>query len=157
MKTILLLLFLGAVAYFGYREAMAPGKIANPVFAEVRIDISAGGRDIEAVIFCKAADEQDCQSRTEITRRGLQKQCPECRLRSAVCKPALNPRYASYFDDAPANATFLSLDPVERGQREIRLVFWGLTRDEGIALCEKMKSTFQEIHQTPARCVLGKA
>lgn len=157
MKTLVMLAVIGALGYFGYGRLIAPKSIPDPVFAEIRVDIKSGGREIEAAIFGKTSDTGDCHDRTEKVRSHLRANCPECQLKSSECKTTLAARYAKFFDDQPSHATYLSLDRSNPWERDVRLIFWGLTGSEGDTICEHMRQMFLKIHSGPTRCIRGVA
>jgi hypothetical protein len=73
--------------------------------------------------------------------------------KSIECKAAISPRYAKFFDDEPSNVTYLSLNRSTSTERDVRLIFWGLTGTEGDAACDLAKQIFEKIHKGPIKCV----
>jgi hypothetical protein len=153
MKKLFLLVLIGVAGFNGYQHLLGPADISNPVFAEIRVTVDAGGREIEAAVFGKMADEADCQQRARRVKENLEENCKNCVSKSIECKSSLAPRYAKYFDDEPASATYLSMNRSNRGERDVRLILWGLTGAEGDAVCGQMKSVFAKIHSGPMKCV----
>lgn len=155
MKNLVILAVLGAAGFFGYRhfQQQDPEVIANPVYAEIRVTMDVGGREIEAAVFGKSVDEADCRKRAARVSDNLKENCKYCISKSIECKADLAPRYAKFFDDAPSTSTYLSVDRAHRGQRDMRLIFWGLTLEEGNAVCDQMIPIFTKIHSGPMKCV----
>lgn len=153
LQRILIISIVGILGFFAYRQLQGPAEIVKPVFAEIRVKMEVGGREIEAAMFGKMADEADCRQRAQNVRSHLEANCKYCVSKSIECKADLLPRYAKFFDDTPSHATYLSLTRSNRGERDARLIFWGLTGAEGDAVCDQMKQIFRKIHSGPARCV----
>lgn len=152
---ILILIALGVLAYAGYQRMLPPAPIDQPVFAEIRINMAVSGREIEAAIFGKTTDEADCRARSLRVSDHLKVNCPYCVIQSSECKPSLAPRYAKFFDDIPTSATYLSMNASNRGERDVRMILWGLTGNEGDTVCEQMRTIFHLIHSGPLKCIRG--
>lgn len=155
MKKLFVIAALGALGFYGYQHLLGPAQIVDPVFAEIRVIMNVGGREIEAAVFGKTVDDVDCRQRGERVRNNLEANCPYCVSKSIECKAELAPRYARYFDDLPSSATYLSVNRSSRGERDVRLILWGLTGAEGDAVCDQMKQVFAKIHNGPMKCVRG--
>jgi hypothetical protein len=153
MKKLFVLVAVGVLGFFGYRHLQGSAEIVNPVFVEIRVTMDVGGREIEAALFGKTADDADCQDRAKRVRDNLQANCKYCVSKSVECKSDLAPRYAKFFDDVPSSVTYLSVKRSNRGERDIRLIFWGLTGAEGDAVCDQMIPIFAKIHTGPMKCV----
>ncbi|RKT51236.1 hypothetical protein DFR40_2449 [Azonexus fungiphilus] len=153
MKRLFLLSTLISLGYWAYQYFMPAVELTNPVFAEVRVKIREGNREIEAVLFAKAADDADCRMRAERTRQHLLDNCPKCLSRSFECKAELAPRYLKFFDDRPGNITYLSYRPASRGERDVRMIFWGLSIDEANSLCEQMRGILSPLYRGPTSCI----
>ena len=163
MKTILVMLVLGAAAYYFYghlqsrREDAAPQEITNPVYLEVNIETSVQGRQLEFVLFGKMADQDDCQNRADRAWGKVIEGCANCQKKISSCQPTLEPRYLRLFDDAPINTTYLSFTRGQQGERDGRMVFWGVTAAEGNAVCEAAKTEFSKNYKGAVSCVIGQA
>ncbi|MEN6585810.1 MAG: hypothetical protein ABFE02_07195 [Sulfuricella sp.] len=153
MKILFVIAALGVLGFFGYRHQQEPTEVVNPVFVEIRVALDADGREIEAAVFGKTLGEADCQQRARIIKEHLEANCKYCVSKSIECKAALAPRNAKFFDDTPSNVTYLSLNHSRNTERDVRLVFWGLTGAEGDAVCDRMKLIFEKIHSGPMQCV----
>lgn len=164
MKTILLIIAVAMLGMYGYKQfqgkkevVFVPGQVstdmANPVYADIRVKVAAGGREIEAALFSKMADEADCQSRAQKLRDDLTQNCKNCVSQSVQCKADLAPRYVKYFADEPGNITYLSINRGSTDQREARLIFWGLTLQEGDLMCDQMKKVFSKMKTGALSCI----
>jgi hypothetical protein len=153
MKKLFAIAVIGILGFLGYQRMQGPAEIVNPVFAEVRVTMNAGSRDIEAALFGKMVDEADCQQRAKRMRDNLEENCKNCVSKSIECKASLAPRYAKFFDDTPSSATYLSITRSSRGERDARLILWGLTGAEGDTVCDQMKLVFAKIHNGQMKCV----
>jgi hypothetical protein len=153
MKRLFVIAVLGGLGFYAYQHLLGPAEIVNPVFAEIRVIMDVGGREIEAVVFGKAVDDADCRQRGERVKNNLEANCNYCVSKSIECKAELALRYARFFDDEPSSATYLSVNRSSRGERDVRLILWGLTGAEGDAVCDQMKQIFAKIHGGPMKCV----
>ncbi len=153
MKKLFVIAVIGVLGFFAYQRMQGPAEIPNPVFAEVRVKMNVGSRDIEAALFGKMVDEADCQQGAERMKDNLESNCKNCVSKSIECKDSLAPRYAKFFDDTPASTTYLSITRSNRAERDARFILWGLTGAEGDAVCEQMKLIFSKIHNGQMKCV----
>ena len=158
MKLIVVVILLAAASYFGYQhlEASGPRDITDPVFAEIRIDMNAGGRELNLVLFGKMADEQDCRTRAAIVWSKTISGCKECEFNVSNCLEELAPRYAKLFEDQQIQSTYLSFTRGNREERDGRMVIYGLTADEGNMVCEVARAQFQREYTGQVTCIEGR-
>jgi hypothetical protein len=147
MKNIMILLIVFCAAYFVWKErqeaadrALNPEVIENPMYADVRVDMEFRGRSIEGVLLAKVSDQADCQRYfKEVEKLMPQYQGgangPTWKMKSSECKSELAPRYLKLFDNTPTSVTYLSFARGDRHERELRLVYWGITVDESDKAC----------------------
>jgi len=158
MRTILVLAALAAIGYYFYsRPQGGPVEITDPVYAEIRIEMPIASRQIDFVLFGKMADEEDCRMRADLTWGKMVEDCANCRLTVSTCKADLEPRYKRLFDDSPINSAYLTFTRGEPGERDGRMVIWGVTTEEGNALCEQARNEFKKKYQGVVTCVAGSA
>jgi hypothetical protein len=157
MKTLLLLLALGAAAYYFYSRMTKPAEIENPVYVEIRIGMAVANRQLDFVLFGKMADADDCRTLADRTWGKIIASCPTCTLKVSSCKAKLEPRYARLFDDEPINTAYLRFSSSDPGERDGRMVIWGVTADEGNAVCEDIRAGFAKNYKGAVACVAGKA
>ena len=158
MKALLVLVVLGAAAYFGYQHFQAsgdavPNEIEDPVYADIRLDMHVAGRDIQFALFGKMADRADCDRRAERVWGKVIDGCKECVKQTSVCKSELEPRYQRLFDDTPIHSTYVSFNRGADTERDGRMVIFGLTADEGDAICAQAVSRFQTNYAGTIECV----
>ena len=155
MKTLLVLLVLGALGYFAWQKYIGgpPQVIENPVYGELRGAANIEGRDIEMVAFVRSTSETDCQVRARIAVDEALEGCPTCTMQPATCKNELPPRYARLFEDVPIPSTYLSMTAGNAGERDVRMVVYGLTDREGELICEQLRIMVLQKYQGTARCV----
>jgi hypothetical protein len=155
MKTLLVILVIGALGYFAWQKYIGgpPQVIENPVYAEVRGTLNAEGREIEMVLFGRTTGDIDCQTRGEISVREALTGCPMCQMQAANCKAELPPRYARLFDDVSIPSTYLSMTAGVAGERDVRLVVYGVTDKEGEMLCEQLRTMVLQKYKGTAHCV----
>lgn len=156
MKQLLVLVALGVIGYLAwqkYQRGGPPAPIEHPIYTELRVTTTIEGREIEMAAFGRMPDMRECQLRGEKYWTEKLEHCPSCQLQPAKCQETLPPRYARLFDDVPIPSTYLSLSPGQEGEREARLVVYGLTDQEGAVICEGMKSLILEKYEGTGHCV----
>lgn len=158
MKAFLILVLIGAAAYFGYKhfkseEGAAPDVIENPIYADYRLNMHVAGRDIEFALFGKMASQADCDVRGAKTWLKVIEGCKECVQESLTCKPTLPPRYQRLFDNVPIHSAYMSFNRGSKYERDGRMVIFGLTADEGDMVCQKVLSRFQPNYAGKVECV----
>jgi hypothetical protein len=160
-KIIFLLIIIGAVFHLHKNRASdgaPPEPIKNPVFAQQRIEVNIQNRTIEQVLFAATKNAQDC---AEVNRTGLAGQTSgavmESNLRwdikSADCKDTIEPRYAAMFENKPTHLAYLSFDRGSEKEREMRVIFWGLSAEESKASCERMLTHFRPKRKGAIHCI----
>ena len=136
---LIVVVLLGAAAKQFSKRSSPAEIIVKPVYAETRIDMPIGGSSMKGVMLQKTADHEDCQKQIKAIEHSLTSQagaCPVCKLESSVCKDELEPRYAAVFDNKPVSVTYLSLARGNASEREVRLIYWGVTVEQSDALCK---------------------
>lgn len=158
MKYLIILVALGAVGYTFYNRQQShnPEVIEAPVYAEMRMDMTIQGRDINMVLFGEMAGQEDCQQRADRVWQKLIEGCKECTMTLSSCKAELEPRYRRLFDDAAIHSTYLSFKRGNRFERNGRMVVYGLTSDEGDAVCGTIKTGFEQHYEGTVNCVRGR-
>ena len=104
-------------------------------------------------LFVRAAEESDCKTRTHRSWEGALKNCPSCALQPTKCQAELPARYARLFTDEPIPSTYLSASAGTAGERDGRLVVYGLTDREGEAICEQLRGMLLESFHGTTRCI----
>jgi len=158
MKGIFILVVLAVAGYFGYQHFQtsadeAPDVIANPVYSDVRIDMHVAGRELQFALFGRMADRADCDARAERIWGKVIEGCKECVQRSVVCKESLEPRYARLFDNTAIHSTYASFTRGAKDERDGRMVIFGLTADEGDAICDQTIARFQANYRGKIECI----
>jgi hypothetical protein len=155
MKKLIVLIVLAAAGYFAYTryQDSAPERIENPVYAELRVDTKVGSREINLALFGEMVDEADCRERFRQAWDKMLDGCIGCSMRLASCRADLEPRYRRLFEDTSIHSTYLSFTKGSRHERNGRMVVWGLTADEGDALCDALRQQFQAHYEGTVACV----
>lgn len=156
MKRLLILAIIAAagwLAWKSHRDAQGPEVIDHPVYAEMRVTTILENRAFEFALFIRSSDVDDCRTRARRSWEKTLAACATCRFTEPTCQEKLPPRYARLFDDVPIPSTYLSATRGTRGERDGRLVVYGLTDQEGEFVCEQMKSKILENYQGTAHCV----
>ena len=141
----------------GYRKYAAlngpPQPIENPVYGEVRVNAAVQNREIEMALFFRATDDADCRGRALVSWTSTLKNCAQCSVQTNSCQAELPARYARLFDDVPIPSTYLSANAGTAGERDGRLVVYGLTDQEGAAVCEVMRKAIAQTYEGETHCV----
>lgn len=155
MKTFLfLVLLIAAGLYFYHSHVGGPPRVfENPVYGEIRLTANLQGRDIEAALFVRSEDEIDCRERALRSWTKTLQTCPTCTLHPVKCQAQLPARYARLFNDEPIPSTYLSASAGNAGERDGRMVIYGLTDQEGEVACETLRSKILESYAGTAHCV----
>jgi hypothetical protein len=159
MKKIIIALAMigGGFGWLHVLQKRNPEVIAKPVYGEFRVKGDTPGGDIEAVMFVKAVDQQECQEGMRVLGGPLPPElkdgCPTCRIVKAECKPELAPRYARLFDDQPSFVTYVSIARGARTEREYRMIFWGVTAAESAQLCDAFQPELQKKRKGAVKCI----
>ena len=161
MKTLLIIVVLLIAGYYWYgtidntrSAANKPPVATDPWYMEVRATNTVGGREIEMALFFRALNERDCATGTNADWSSIKKTCPTCAAQAPKCSKELSPRYARLFDDEPIPSTYLSGTAATERERDIRLVVYGLTDEEGKVICEAMRKELGKNFTGPTHCVL---
>jgi hypothetical protein len=146
---IILLLILGALAllrnwgHWNASEVSGQSPISNPVYAVIRFRTDIHDRTIDAVAYARTNDETECQHGSDkMVERVLNPERsngPAWTLQSSECKTELDAHSAKLFDNKPINVAYLSAAPGGGTEREFRLIFWGVTVQEGDLICDQAK------------------
>ncbi|HEY5809326.1 MAG TPA: hypothetical protein VIT67_15230 [Povalibacter sp.] len=161
MKAFLVLIILGVAGYYGYQhfkggEGEAPDVIESPVYADVRLDMNVAGRELQFALFGKMASQADCDVRSNMVWGKVIDGCKECVQRTSVCKTQLEPRYQRLFDNTAIHSTYISFTRGSKVERDGRMVIFGLTADEGDAICKQTLAHFQANYAGKIECVLAR-
>lgn len=163
MKFIVVLL-VAAAAWFGWQkyqekrlEAANPAQISEPVYAEVRLSAQIESREIEQVWFLAAANQAECEQAADTTvRRALAEIGPRARITASTCKRELEPRYQRFFRNEPSHVTYFSMGRGDPGEREMRMITWGVTAEESARICEVVLRK-PRTWKGPVQCVPARA
>ena len=169
-KLIFVLLVIGALCYMAMTAQWKnlgfgrdPSAISNPVYAVMRFRTEFQDRSIDMVTFAKTFDQEDCRHGSDnVVERMLKPQRPDggpvWHLVSSECKSVLDARSAKLFGNIPTYVNYVSAVPGGADEREVRLIFWGLTADEGDFMCgeiprwqERWKGVLTCIHAFPSQ------
>jgi hypothetical protein len=156
MKLIVIVIVLAVVGFVvkGRLDKVNPQVIEHPVYAEIRVDAKEGIREINIALFAKAVDLDDCNLRSEKTWSKVLSGCPSCVLSPVKCTNELPPRYARLFDNVAIPSTYLAFTRGSRFERDGRMVVYGLTREEGLAVCDQMRnSVSKEVYSGTLECI----
>jgi hypothetical protein len=159
LRTLLIILVLLIAGYYWYGHSSsgpAPNKApvaTDPHYLEVRASNVIGGREIEFALFARALNERDCANGTNAGWASITRSCPTCTAQAPRCSKELPPRYARLFDDVPIPSAYLSGTAGSEHERDIRVVVYGLTDQEGMVICEAMRKELAKNFVGPTHCV----
>ena len=155
MKLIVIVIVLAVIGFLvkGRLDKANPEVIEHPVYAEMRLDAKEGIREINVALFAEAVDLDDCNLRTQKTWAKVLSGCPTCVLSTPKCTDSLPPRYAKLFNNVPIPSTYLAFTRGSRFERDGRMVVYGLTRDEGLAVCEQMRQVASNEYKGTLQCI----
>jgi NifB/MoaA-like Fe-S oxidoreductase len=108
------------------------------------------------VLFGEMASQEDCQQRSERAWQKLIEGCKQCTMALSSCKADLEPRYRKLFDNAAIHSSYLSFTRGSRFERNGRMVVYGLTSDQGDAVCGSIVTAFQQRYEGKVSCVHGR-
>jgi hypothetical protein len=155
LKTLFTLLVIAAIGWFAWNKYVGgpPRTFEKPVYGEMRATMNVQGREIEMAVFARMADESDCKLRALTSWSEALRNCPTCTLTPAKCQAQLPARYARLFNDEPIPSTYLSATAGKADERDGRVVVYGLTDQEGTAVCEVIRTVILERYRGTAHCV----
>ena len=162
MKVALIVIFLLFVGYLWYdysketaAAASGPPVIENPWYAEIRTSspIPGTSREIEMALFVRTKSERECSLGSQREWGNLMEDCPTCSSVAPKCARELSPRYARLFEDAPIPSAYLSATAAAPRERDMRLVIYGLTDDEGVRVCELLRTQLEKNYTGASQCI----
>jgi hypothetical protein len=162
MKAALIIVVLIVAGYLWYdyskeksAAASGPPVITDPWYAEVRTSntIPNTNREIEMALFARAKSEADCLGGTQLAWTDIFKNCPDCKTATPKCTKELSPRYSRLFDDVPIPSAYLSATAAAPRERDMRVVIFGLTDEEGMTVCEILRKELEKNYSGPSHCV----
>lgn len=155
MGKLVLLLLLAAVGYYWHSQQQNPEQIAQPVYAEARVDLQVAGRELNMVLLGKMVDDDDCSQRGEIFWRNALQDCDQCQFIRYECKPALSDIYQPLFADQQTRTSYVKLERGNRFERDGRLLVWGLNKSDADWLCNLLKQKMKQNYSGQVSCVDG--
>jgi hypothetical protein len=168
MKKLIVLVVIVLLAKYGWDQQKAkfsgddqnPDVITHPTYAEVRINMTLGSRSLDGVMFAKTVNQADCEVYGKAAQASVMKMvgassgpgAPAIHVTSSECKSALTPRNAKLFENQPTFVNYLALDRGDRSEREIRVIYWGITAEEGERVCA-MAPMMQQGRKGQVTCI----
>src|SRR5262245_50298423 len=150
-------LTIASIAFYKYYDTdgskSPPLEIRDPAFAQMRASANIEGREIEMAVFVRAASMAECEANTRKEWSAALDSCPTCTLQVPKCQEQLSPRYARLFDDVPIPSAYLSASAGSAAERDGRIVIYGLTDAEGVALCDFMRENLKKKYRGEVRCI----
>ncbi len=158
MKKIVVLMVIGVAGWLTWHRVASqnPETIDEPVYAEFRVDKTVEGRELNMALFGEMASEADCRERAQRVWTKVIEDCEACTMSMPACKADLEPRYLRLFDERAIHSTYLSFTRGSRYERNGRMVVYGLTVEEGDAVCEAIAVEFRKKYTGEVRCVHAK-
>ena len=155
MKKLFVLIVLAAGGYYLYQDRIGgpPQVIEHPVYGEMRVTAEIEGREIEMGLFLRASGDEDCHGRGSESWRRVWESCPACKIEKVQCQDELPPRYARLFDDVPIPSAYLSATAGVAGERDGRVVVYGLNAIEGMQVCGMLEKELRKKYQGQLTCI----
>ncbi len=161
-KFIILILILAAGGYFYQHrkpaaESTSFSPIEKPFYTEARVKMNIQGHELEALLISEAADELDCMKQRDAAEKYMKQAMASlchnnCALEHVVCKPELEVRYAKLFNNEPTFLTYMRLARGTKDEREMRIIYWGLTVAQSDTICDAVPQ-FQKGRKGTVSCI----
>lgn len=159
-KIIFFVIIIGAAIqlYLRHQQSVLnPEVIANPVYAEVHMTLDARNRSFEQVLFAKTVNQDDCKKYSDATLKQLfdhetSTGDQRWKIKSSECKAELSNRYAQLFENEPTFVTYLSMTRGDPKEREVRLIYWGVSAAESDRVCDGV-SQLQSQRKGAVTCI----
>ncbi|NQD35849.1 hypothetical protein HPT27_02370 [Permianibacter sp. IMCC34836] len=151
-------LMAAAIAFAGYQwylRQQNPLEIEHPVYVEYRMDIDAGGRTLNAVLFGKMVSFKECQAQADKIWRDSLADCEACQFESSKCQEELPKRYAGIFANERLSTSYIRFDRADRYERDGRMILWGMTDAEAQMVCEMISRGANDHYRGDVGCVVG--
>ena len=121
------------------------------------MSLNAGSRSFEQVLFMQTVNQADCKKYSDATLKALFDRETSTgdthwTIKSSECKVELSARYASLFDNEPTFVTYLSMARGEPREREMRLIYWGVSAAESDKVCDGV-SRMQSQRKGSVTCI----
>ena len=163
MKIIVFVVAIGAAIFFYVRHQQSvlnPAVITNPVYAEVHMTLDARNRSFEQVLFVQTVNQADCRKFSDATLKQLFDRETSTgdmhwKVKSSECKAELSARYAQLFDNEPTFVTYLAMARGNPKEREMRLIYWGVSAAESDKVCDGV-SQMQSQRKGAVTCIRSK-
>ncbi|UXI69236.1 hypothetical protein [Tahibacter amnicola] len=146
-KLLLLMIVVGLCGWSvsALRRNAQAGVRLGPVyegFAQIRMTIQAGSRDLELVVIGERPTEAECQKPNGGVEMAMA--CPpgaQCAIKSYECTREIDPRYQRMLDMQPSTTHYVHFR-VPEGDRTRRMVMvgWGMTEAESARMCERARA-----------------
>lgn len=158
-RFVIFLIILGVLGYFGKKhqqdagggqdDTRNPADIKNPVYAEIRFKADLDDRTIHMVVYGKGFDDADCHKMIgDLPETMLEHKRPDgtsiWALESSQCESTLESRSARLFDNKPTFVSYVSASPGAPKEREVRMIFWGVTAQESELVCGEVPHMHQK-------------
>ena len=166
-QTLVVLLVLAALGVLlrsgGFLPGMGrdPAMIANPVYAAVRFRTAIHDRTFEMVELAKTFDQDDCNRIAANIIERMQRHHGDglaWELESFHCTTGLDARSERLFENKPTFVNYVSATPGSSSERDLRMIIWGVTAEEGDVICsviprvqERWNGAVSCIHALPGQ------
>lgn len=154
MKSLIIIILLGLVAYYGWNQFSSPviPSESEAVYVEFRVKFP---NDIELVGFGRMDSIEDCEQRSEIFWGNVLASGNNAIMSSAKCAVKLSPRYQALFANKVSTATYLSFDRGNAGERDGRFIIYGIPSSQVMRECPAIIAKFKENYTGDVKCIQG--
>ncbi len=157
MKVLFWLAIIGGLGYLFYQEIYSdygrPLEITDPVYGQFRLNISFPDRELKWDFFVKYASFEECRSEIGGGMPEMLEDCEICEIAKSECKKELDDRQMAMFRNEPHFVTYLAGTAGNAGERDGRLIIWGLSKDEARAACQAMLNDVAHRYSGKLECI----
>jgi hypothetical protein len=156
MKTVIFfaIIIIGAGYYFYQKDSSGiPEAITDPYFGELTVKQKVQNRDLTVVVYGRMVDNGDCEKRGQIALKDVFEGCTDCNVVDYHCQTELPRRAQALFDNQSTHLAYIALDRGNRGERDARMIVWGLTKAESAFFCTSMIPMIKKKYSGTVSCI----
>lgn len=152
MKTLLLIISLAVGGYFAYTHQAKNKQLEPVVYGESRFTFKVAGREIELVVIGQRHGNEDCQQFKDLAFEKFSALCEgenDCVESKYQCKDEISANYMDMLDKQSSRTHYVHVQRQSDDLKGVAL-FWGLTDDESLQVCNIMLQKLDAIKTVPA-------
>lgn len=148
MKIIFFVLVLVGLGMYFYKKEPVVERTGIPAYNEIRLELTSGSRTVELVSYVKRDSSESCEVVRVWWVESMMKCFADqnCKVIKNQCVEDVSRQYKNMFNEKQVDTTYLkAVNPVLA--RESITLFWGLTMEESVMLCNKMSQHLKRLAQ----------